>query len=144
VSANITEEVETDLQKIYALAGETLRPPMELCGIYHLISDGEVVYVGQTTNILCRIGVHMQQRRMYFDSVRFFACSAVEMLDDQEELHIELYSPKFNDTSRRRPGMRLETRLARVNRKLQELWRARKTLQSKIDKRNARRGQKLA
>lgn len=136
------EKAAQELRAIYESCGRLFQTPTELCGIYHLIADGQVVYVGQTTNVLCRIGVHQQQRRICFDSFRFFACS-LELLDDQEQLHIEVFSPKHNDKSRRRPGAKLETRLDRIKRELHKLWMARKSLEAKIERRAARREREL-
>lgn len=71
----------------------TITAPPSLCGIYHLIRADRVVYVGQTTNILDRLGDHAL--RIDFDRVEFFPC-AVEEMNHREEADLARLRPALN------------------------------------------------
>ena len=64
-------------------------------GVYHLISNGEVIYVGQTINVECRISDHKTSYE--FDSYAFFKCKTSDMSDLEAE-HIVKFSPENNKT----------------------------------------------
>lgn len=66
--------------------------PRERCGVYHLVRGGAVVYVGQTRNLLNRIGGHDFTE---YDSVRFFYCEPDD-LDMIELEHIARLRPPMN------------------------------------------------
>lgn len=66
--------------------------PRQRAGIYHLIRDGRVVYVGQSVNLLARIGIHDYTQ---YDAVRFFYCDPAE-LDEREQADIERLQPALN------------------------------------------------
>jgi hypothetical protein len=65
---------------------ELLKP-----GIYFLVSGGEVVYVGQSTCPLARIGWH----KIAYDAVKFVPVEP-DLLDAAEQHFIRLHRPKFN------------------------------------------------
>lgn len=71
-------------------------------GIYHLVRDGRVLYVGQSTNLVSRIGGHEWQR---YDEVRLFYCDESE-LHDLEEAHIKALQPPLNREGVTRPYRR--------------------------------------
>lgn len=81
------------------------RGAVGLCGIYFLLNRGEIVYVGQTTNILRRLIRHNQERTKVYDAVSFLACRPDE-LDDLELVYVEALVPRHNFTlsSRRTPS----------------------------------------
>jgi len=64
-----------------------------VCGVYFLRSRGEIIYVGQSVNILGRIGQHKQTKE--FDSVSFVKCEK-HNLNDVEGFFIRLLLPKMN------------------------------------------------
>lgn len=78
-------------------------------GVYALVREGTVVYVGQGKRMLARIEAHRSNwgrksvpawmpvslRGVLFDDVYVFPCR-VEDLDRIERAMIDLYKPKFN------------------------------------------------
>lgn len=66
--------------------------PRARIGIYHLLRGGRVVYVGQSKNLLARIGNHHVTD---CDSVRFFFCDKSE-LDTRELEDIVRLQPERN------------------------------------------------
>ena len=84
--------------------------PESLCGVYHIIRDGQVVYVGQTVNVFSRISTWRSGKFSdeHFDAVEFFPCE-IEELNDLEESHIRQLQPPLNAqgvTSPYRPPIR--------------------------------------
>lgn len=83
--------------------------PILRAGVYALVRDGVVVYVGQGKKMLARIEAHRSNwgrksvpawmpvslRGVLFDQVFVFPCR-VEDLDRIEAAMIDLYKPKFN------------------------------------------------
>jgi len=74
-------------------------PPRARCGVYHLVRDGVVVYVGASRNLLGRIGGHEHQA---VDTVRFFFCAEAD-LDVTELEHIVALRPPLNTEGVTRP-----------------------------------------
>lgn len=69
--------------------------PMSLVPcIYFLVRDGEVVYVGQTTNLAARLYKH-RQRGVDFDSFAQMPCPAEDM-DRLEADYIDALLPEMN------------------------------------------------
>lgn len=64
------------------------------CGVYFLIKENEVVYVGQSVNIAARIIAHKNDGKV-FDEVKFILCEK-EKLDEKEMFFIKLLQPKLN------------------------------------------------
>lgn len=62
-------------------------------GIYFLIANGEVVYVGQSINVHARVASHMAEK--HFDRVAIVECSAPN-LDELELLYIQKFKPSLN------------------------------------------------
>ena len=83
--------------------------PILRCGIYALIREGVVVYVGQSKKMLARVSAHKSNwgrkampawmpaslRGVLFDEVHVLPCR-VEDLDRLERALIDLYKPKYN------------------------------------------------
>lgn len=79
------------------------------CGIYALVREGVVVYIGQSKKMLSRIEAHRSNwgrksmpawmpvslRGVLFDQVYVFPCR-VEDLNRIERALIDLYKPKYN------------------------------------------------
>ena len=68
-------------------------PVSTACGIYFLIREQRVVYVGQSVNVFSRIFTHVQTKQ--FDSYVYIPCEA-DMLDKLESLYIHFLSPSLN------------------------------------------------
>jgi hypothetical protein len=76
-------------------------------GVYALLKDGVVVYIGQSVRPLARVEAHrslwgrkkapgwLPIRGILFDEVHVLPCR-VEQLDEAERTLIDLYKPKFN------------------------------------------------
>ena len=79
------------------------------CGVYALVREGVVVYVGQSKKMLQRVSAHKSNwgrkampawmpvslRGVLFDEVHVLPCR-VEDLDRLERALIDLYKPKYN------------------------------------------------
>lgn len=68
-------------------------PVSTACGVYFLIHEKKVVYVGQSINVFSRIFTHTQSKE--FDSYVFVPCDK-DMLDKLESLYIHFLSPPLN------------------------------------------------
>lgn len=71
-------------------------PAPSFIGIYFLIKDAEVEYVGQSVDILHRISRHRREGKD-FDSFAYFLCER-EKLDEMEALYITAFMPWMNFT----------------------------------------------
>jgi hypothetical protein len=74
------------------VSASTLAP--KVCGIYFLIYNGSVVYVGQSIHIWSRISQHTSARKP-FDRVAFIPCDQ-KHLDLLESLYIHFLRPELN------------------------------------------------
>lgn len=63
-------------------------------GIYFLIREGEVTYIGQTKDVFLRLSKHRRDGRR-FDAYNFLHCPESE-LDRLERMYIEAFMPKEN------------------------------------------------
>jgi hypothetical protein len=61
-------------------------------GIYHLLRDGEVLYVGQSSHVMQRVATHCA---VPFNEIHIFFCAEAE-LDDREQADIERLRPTLN------------------------------------------------
>lgn len=81
----------------HALTAEQIlqeaKPAKRTSGIYFLIRDGEIVYVGQSVNVYTRIADHMRTRE--FTHTHVHECDVSEM-DGLEEYYISLLQPIEN------------------------------------------------
>lgn len=93
------------LRDIYAkLTGKTLHSEDEiveasvaapkLCGVYFLIKNKRVVYVGQSISVWNRISIHAAEGKS-FDRAAFIACEK-KHLDILEALYIHVFRPNLN------------------------------------------------
>lgn len=68
-----------------------------VCGIYFLLSNDEIVYVGQSQSVLTRIAAHHQAKEKVFNRIFVIECKPVE-LNHLEALYIDKYKPRHNIT----------------------------------------------
>ena len=61
-------------------------------GVYFLLDQDEIVYVGQSVNVYARIAQHQDKK---FDRYAFISCS-VDALDKLESIYIHYLRPKLN------------------------------------------------
>lgn len=66
-----------------------------LHGIYYLIKDGVIVYVGQSINVYARIGAHIAAYEKDFDSYAFVSVP-IEDMNRIETEEILNHRPKYN------------------------------------------------
>jgi len=66
-----------------------------ICGVYFLIQNNEIVYVGQSKNISSRVTQHTDK---LFDSIMYIECSE-NKLYDIEKFYIIACNPKYNETN---------------------------------------------
>jgi|APGre2960657373_1045057.scaffolds.fasta_scaffold96680_2 hypothetical protein len=64
-----------------------------LTGVYFLVLEKRIVYVGQSTNVFTRILTHAQSKE--FDSYVYIPCEK-DMLNKLESLYIHFLSPPLN------------------------------------------------
>ena len=64
-------------------------------GVYFLVNDDSVVYVGQSVNPIARIGNHLKEKAGKFDKI-YFVPVPKHMLDAVEGGFIKLLEPKLN------------------------------------------------
>ena len=62
------------------------------CGVYFLVHEGAVIYVGQSVNVYASIYTHKQEGHKSFDSFTFIPCEKEE-LDILESLYIHALCP---------------------------------------------------
>lgn len=72
---------------------EHAMPAVSACGIYFLIDEKKVVYVGQSVNVFSRVFAHLGSKN--FDSYVYLPCEK-EKLDKLESLYIHFLSPPLN------------------------------------------------
>jgi hypothetical protein len=66
------------------------------CGVYFLIKDESVVYVGQSINIMNRVAEHNKSKD--FDTFTYVQCKR-ENLNQIEAMYIQRLKPKYNYNS---------------------------------------------
>ncbi|MBY0474234.1 MAG: DUF4224 domain-containing protein [Nitrosomonas sp.] len=71
------------------------KPVKPLCGIYFLLCGSEIVYVGQSINLVERIGNHLRNDEMLFDSYYYLEVKRENMLL-MERKYIEKLFPRMN------------------------------------------------
>ena len=71
------------------------RAPAHLLGVYFLFFDETLVYVGASSNILHRIGQHIQAGKISFNCYSYLPCS-INKIAETEERYIQSHRPKYN------------------------------------------------
>ena len=84
-----------DIPTISGLVNISDFPSYGTSGIYFLLDEDEIVYIGQSRDIRRRIGLHLSDGCKRFNSIRFFKCSRAR-LDHNETRLIAFYRPKYN------------------------------------------------
>jgi len=67
----------------------------EKTGIYFLIKNNEIIYIGKTIELVRRLGNHLSEKEKDFDSY-FFMEFKEEELNAMEYFFIRKYKPKYN------------------------------------------------
>lgn len=84
--------------------------------IYFLISDDEVVYVGQTRRGLSRVYSHVYDKQ--FTKIYIIECDETE-LDYWEDFYIFKYKPKYN----KRPNFKCNFSIAKLVHKINSTYK---------------------
>ena len=67
----------------------------KLSGVYFLINDNEVVYVGQSKNVIVRVAGHADDKFKVFNKVCVLSCGPAN-LDVLESAFIHKFRPRYN------------------------------------------------
>jgi len=82
-------------EKDYILKNSLSKNELIFSGIYFLISDKEIVYVGKSKDVACRINNHKKEDVKKFDNVFFIKVPEKE-LESTENYYISKFKPKYN------------------------------------------------
>ncbi len=86
-------------------------------GVYVLILDGIVVYVGESQSVYSRIGAHVKDSKKRFDSVRILPCQE-HRRKYWEAVLIDRYQPLFNSKGKdKATNQRHIFELGRINKR---------------------------
>jgi len=67
----------------------------DICGVYFLIQDNKIVYIGKSFNIYVRIDQHYKSEKIIFDKWNYIELSK-EKIDEMETRYVLKYNPKYN------------------------------------------------
>lgn len=81
------------------ILNERIQAPI-ISGIYFLISGNEIIYVGQSRNILYRVGYH--SRSIAFDAYSVLPCPPGNLTDLERKM-IKKFNPRLNINNRDYP-----------------------------------------
>jgi hypothetical protein len=73
-------------------------PANRLVVVYFLVDQGEVVYVGKTTDLFGRISAHLREKRMSFSAFSFVEVD-IDILDEVEIKYIVGLAPRYNTSN---------------------------------------------
>ena len=76
------------------IAKSQFMPPI-VCGVYFLIREQQVIYVGQSVDVFARVVYHARERTKIFDRYTVVGCQADE-LDKLEAHYIGRFNPPLN------------------------------------------------
>lgn len=76
---------------------ERVELPPVICGIYFLMRGDQVVYIGQSINVVSRVCTHMREGKKNFDHFRYMPCDFND-LDKIEASFISMFDPEYNST----------------------------------------------
>jgi len=97
------ESLESTIAKINNAASqvsscgpiEEIAIPPQLCGVYFLLRQDAIVYIGQSINVIQRIGTHVTEHKKRFDRVLYLPCPQ-GLLDFYERELIFYFKPRYN------------------------------------------------
>lgn len=64
-------------------------------GVYFLLAEDEIIYVGKTVDVRSRLEQHSRDNLKPFNRFFFIPCE-IEELDYLEAVYIHLFTPRFN------------------------------------------------
>ena len=77
------------------MRNKVIRSRAYVCGVYLLVRDGVVVYIGQSKNVYSRIAAHTQGAAFEFDAFEVELCAPEELLYEEARL-IDKHMPREN------------------------------------------------
>jgi hypothetical protein len=83
------------LREELANASSPINTSKPVCGVYFLLDDAEVVYVGQSINIMSRIATHASEGIKEFNRWCYLTAKRAD-LTELESFYIVLLRPKYN------------------------------------------------
>jgi len=91
----ILDEIGETIYSRYTMKND---PILRKSGIYKLIKDGEVVYIGMSVNIMDRLTTHVYNKVIDFNSIYFYTIEGInkEGLRGIESRMIERFKPIYN------------------------------------------------
>jgi hypothetical protein len=89
------EEIDDDGLKSAECILRSAKTAFHLCGIYFLLANAEIVYVGQSIDCNRRIFEHMRDPTKTFDSYYVIECQS-HLLCELEARYIAKFSPLLN------------------------------------------------
>jgi hypothetical protein len=92
---NELEEIKQNKRSIFHLTADRKRKVKRMKGVYFLFRQDELVYIGQSRDIVTRLILHKQKRQIVFDSFAVIETDP-HSLESVEALYINQYRPKFN------------------------------------------------
>ena len=84
-------------KNILTIKGSKKLTQYNITGIYFLIKDNVIVYIGKAFDISSRIRAHIIEDKKDFDEIRYVE-KEIDDLDLSENYYISLYNPKYNKT----------------------------------------------
>lgn len=81
-------------QELLANSSE-IRCEKPICGVYFLLEDAEVVYVGQSINVISRLASHVTEGQKQFNRWTYIEVERAN-LDHVESFYITLLRPRHN------------------------------------------------
>jgi excinuclease UvrABC nuclease subunit len=74
------------------------------CGLYFLVKNNEIIYIGQSTNISARLDSHTIKNHSYkdYDKVFIYECLDAAERTALEEYYIEKFKPRYNSNNNSR------------------------------------------
>lgn len=97
IAATIPAKMREAIEAANYSAAEVVEssiPISDGCGVYFLLREGEITYVGQTTDLLKRLVKHRGDGRR-FDAFAFIPCP-FDQLADLERIYLTMLLPKEN------------------------------------------------
>ena len=87
--------MSSKLKRVPTIKGSKKLIQYNISGIYFLIKDKIIVYIGKAIDITSRVRKHIMENQKDFDEVRYIEIEESE-LTYEEKYYISLYSPKYN------------------------------------------------
>lgn len=91
----LKKEIDRGKAKKLIDSGVTVSKQEYISGVYFLIKDNVIVYIGQSINCKGRILEHIREGNKKFDFAKIVRCD-INDLAEMERLFLDYYLPKYN------------------------------------------------